>query len=323
VTAVPGEEAARPRFIARVQDNLHRFFDGDVFYSFRTSPVAVGAFLVTLLFFVGAFLAPWIAPHNTHDVGTLNLMDAFLPPVWVEGGRAEYLLGTDDQGRDVLSSIMFGARVSLIVGFASVILSVALGVTLGLLSGYVGGRIDTVIMRVADVQLSFPAILIALLIDGFARSLLPRSLHEEVALYVLILAIGISNWVQFARTVRGSVLVEKGKEYVQAARVIGIHPLVIMVRHVLPNVLGPVIVLATLFVAFAVLTASSLSFLGVGVQPPTPSWGNLLNVARNISVLEGFPWQWMPAGAAIVLTVLAVNFIGDGLRDALDPRMKI
>ncbi len=312
---------------SRFADSVYRFLDSDVMYSFRRSPVTVIAFVVTVLFFVAAFAAPWLAPHNTFDVRTLDLMDARLPPAWVEGanayttGRAEFLLGTDDQGRDVLSSIMFGMRVSLTVGFASVLVAMVVGVSLGLVSGYVGGRVDSLIMRVADIQLTFPAILIALLIDGLARTVLPPGVHDELALYVLILAIAASVWVNFARTVRGSTLVEKNKEYVQAARVIGIHPVMIMLRHVLPNVTGPVLVIATITLAIAILTEATLSFLGVGVPPTQPSLGTLIRVGNNY-LFSGEWWMAIFPGVALVILVLAVNLLGDWLRDALNPKLR-
>ncbi|WP_430437225.1 ABC transporter permease [Oceanibaculum nanhaiense] len=305
----------------RISDGARRFFDGDVFYSFKRSPVVMVAFAVTVLFFVLAFLAPWIAPHNTYDVMTLNLMDAFKPPVWEAGGDPNYLLGTDDQGRDVFSTIMFGARVSLTVGFLSVILAMVLGIVLGLVAGYFGGVTDAVIMRIADVQLSFPAILIVLLIDGFTRSLLPRGMHEEIALVILVLAIAFANWVQFARTVRGSCLVEKNKEYVQAARVIGLHPALILIRHVLPNVMSPVLVIATISLAIAILTEATLSFLGVGVPPTQPSLGTLIRIGNDF-LFSGEWWMTIFPGAALVILVLAVNLLGDWLRDALNPKLR-
>src|ERR1700693_4469953 len=200
---------------------IRRWWDSDLAYSFRRSPIAVVSAAVLLLCLGASLFAPWVAPHNPFDLKTLNLMDALTPPHGLAGARPEYLLGTDDQGRDLLSAIMFGARISLLVGLASVIFAMVLGVSLGLIAGYVGGKLDAFIMRIADVQLSFPAILIALLIDGVARAVLPRETHGgSLALFVLIFAIGISNWVQYARTVRGSTLVEKNKEYIQAARVI-------------------------------------------------------------------------------------------------------
>ena len=321
MATVTGTERTDNTWVWRLRDSLHRFFDSDVFYSFRRSPVTVLAFLVTVIFFVGAFAAPILAPFNTNDVATLDLMDAFQPPAWMEGGSSEHLLGTDDQGRDVLSAIMFGTQVSLIVGFMSVIFSVVLGVGLGLISGYVGGRTDHVIMRLADVQLSFPAVLVALLLFGFARAVLPRELQEDAAIYVLIVAIGLSNWVQFARTVRGSTMVEKNKEYVQAARVIGRAPVAIMVRHVLPNVMGPVLVIATISLALAIITEATLSFLGVGVPPTQPSLGTLIRFGNNF-LFSGEWWMTIFPGLALVMLALAVNLLGDWMRDALNPKLR-
>ncbi len=300
---------------------LQRFFDSDVFHSFRRNPVVMVAALVTVLCVGGAVLAPWIAPYNPFDLKSLDLNDAFTPPRWQEEGRPQFILGTDDQGRDVLSTIMHGARMSLLVGFCAVLFAMSVGVTLGLLSGYVGGAVGTVIMRVADVQLTFPAILIALLIDGIARTALPRDLHSEIALYVVIFAIGIANWPQFARTVRGSTLVERSKEYVQAARVIGLHPILIMIRHVLPNVLGPVLVIATLNLGFAIITEATLSFLGVGVPPTQPSLGTLIRVGNDF-LFSGEWWMTIFPGAALITLVLAVNLLGDWLRDALNPKLR-
>jgi peptide/nickel transport system permease protein len=243
------------------------------------------------------------------------------PPRWIAGGKAAFLLGTDDQGRDVLSAIMFGARVSLLVGLASVAFALVLGVSLGLIAGYVGGKVDAFIMRVADVQLSFPAILIALLIDGVLRVALPRDAHDQAALFVLVLAIGLSNWVQYARTVRGSTMVEKSKEYVQAARVIGVAPLGIMARHLLPNVLGPVLVLATINIATAILTEATLSFLGVGVPPTQPSLGTLIRIGNEF-LFSGEWWITIFPGVALVVMVLSINLLGDWLRDALNPKLR-
>jgi peptide/nickel transport system permease protein len=296
-------------------------WDGDVAWSFRSSPVAIASGLVLAACLAGALLAPWIAPHNPFDLRTLDLKDALLPPAWQDGGQAGYALGTDDQGRDVLSAIMFGARISLLVGLASVALAVVTGVALGLVAGYVGGRVDAFIMRVADVQLSFPAILIALLIDGVARAALPRDVHSDVALLVLVLAIGMSNWVQYARTVRGSTMVEKNKEYIQAARVIGVSALGVMRHHLLPNVLGPVLVLATINIATAIITEATLSFLGVGVPPTQPSLGTLIRVGNDF-LFSGEWWITIFPGVALVAMVLSINLLGDWLRDALNPKLR-
>jgi len=300
---------------------IARVLDSDLFYSFRHSPVTIVAAVVTVLMMGAAAFAPLVAPHHPFDLATLDLLDAFIPPAWLPDGDPNFLLGTDDQGRDVLSTIIYGARVSLGVGFASVFLAMFLGVALGLLSGYLGGLVDTVIMRVADVQLSFPTILIALLIDGVARGVLPRDMHEEMAVYVLVFAIGISGWVQYARTVRGSTLIEKNKEYVQAARVIGVHPGLIMLRHVLPNVMGPVLVIGTIHLALAIITEATLSFLGVGVPATQPSLGTLIWVGNDF-LFSGEWWITIFPGAALALLVLAVNLLGDWLRDALNPKLR-
>ena len=302
-------------------DMLRRFLDGDVFYSFRRSPLTMVAAALTVASVVAALFAGWLAPHNPFDLKTLNLLDAFTPPAWVERGNPAYFLGTDDQGRDVLSTIMYGSRVSLMVGLCAVALAMVIGITLGLLSGYVGGRLDAFIMRVADVQLSFPAILIALLIDGVARVALPKDSHDALAIYVLIFSIAASGWVQYARTVRGSTLVERNKEYVQAARVIGRHPAAIMFSHVLPNVLGPVLVIATLHIGSAIITEATLSFLGVGVPPTQPSLGTLIRIGNDF-LFSGEWWITVFPGAWLVIMVLSMNVLGDWLRDALNPKLR-
>jgi peptide/nickel transport system permease protein len=300
---------------------LRTLRDSDILYSFRHSPVTIAAALATLVCVGSAVLAPWVAPHNPFDLASVSLLDAFSPPAWEAGGNAAYPLGTDDQGRDILSTIMYGARISLGVGIASVAFSMLLGVSLGLVSGYLGGRLDAFIMRVADIQLSFPAILIALLIDGLARVALPAQLHADIAVYVLILAIGVSGWVQYARTVRGSTLVEKNREYVQAARVIGRRPAAIMWEHVLPNVTGPVLVIATIHLATAIITEATLSFLGVGVPPTTPSLGTLIRVGNDY-LFSGEWWIAVFPGLALVVLVLSVNLLGDWLRDVLNPKLR-
>ncbi|MGZ5685697.1 MAG: ABC transporter permease [Usitatibacter sp.] len=300
---------------------ISRFLDSDVFYSFRRSPLVVTAAVITAVCFLSAIFAPWVAPHNPFDLRTLNLLDAFTPPAFTGRGNPSYFLGTDDQGRDVLSAIIFGSRMSLLVGLLATLLAMVVGVTLGLISGYVGGKVDAFIMRVADVQLSFPAILIALLVDGLARAALPKEMHDQLALYVLVLAIAASGWVRYARTVRGSTLVERHKEYVQAARVIGRHPVAIMFTHVLPNALGPVLVLVTLHIGEAIITESILSFLGVGVPPTQPSLGTLIRVGNDF-LFSGEWWITVFPGVALVVLVLSINVLGDWLRDALNPRLR-
>jgi len=296
-------------------------WDSDVAYSFRRSPVTIVAAVVFAICLIGAIFAPWLAPHNPFDLKTLNLLDALTPPAWIEGGMAKFPLGTDDQGRDLLSAIMFGSRVSLIVGMVSVFFAMLIGVSLGLLAGYAGGKTESFIMRVADVQLSFPAILIALLISGVARAAFPSHAQDKLAVVVLVIAIAASNWVQYARTVRGSTLVEKNREYVQAARVIGIHPFAIMFKHVLPNALGPVLVLGTINIATAIITEATLSFLGVGVPPTEPSLGTLIRVGNDF-LFSGEWWVTVFPGAMLVIMVLSVNLLGDWLRDALNPKLR-
>jgi len=299
---------------------LARFFAGDIWHSFRSSPMAMGAAAVALACIFCALFAGVIAPHNPFDLATLELSDSMLPPAWMQGGQSKYLLGTDEQGRDVLSALMYGARISLLIGGASVIVSVLVGVSLGLLSGYVGGRVDAFIMRVCDVMLSFPSILIALLIAGVGRAMFPNA-HDSLAFGVLILAIALPGWVQYARTVRGSTMVERNKEYVQAARVVGVPPMRIMLRHVLPNVLGPVLVLATIHVATAIQTEATLSFLGVGVSPTSPSLGTFINEG-NKQLFSGAWWLVIFPGSMLLLIALSMNLFGDWLRDALNPRLR-
>jgi len=305
----------------RLAGMAQRFWDSDLAWSFRHSPVAVTAATVMLLILGGALFAPWIAPHDPFDLASVSLLDARNPPAWIAGGSWDYPLGSDNLGRDVFSTILYGSRISLWVGFASILLAMMLGVGLGLVSGYVGGITDAIIMRIAEIQLSFPAILIALLVDGIMRGIVPRQFQDSLAEDVLILSIGLSFWVQYARTVRGSAMVERGKEYVQAARVIGRHPLAIMLRHVLPNVMGPVLVIATINLALAIITEATLSFLGVGVPPTQPSLGTLIRIGNDF-LFSGEWWITIFPGLALVLLVLSVNLLGDWLRDALNPKLR-
>jgi peptide/nickel transport system permease protein len=302
---------------------LERAWQSDLAWDFRHSPVAVLAAFSTLLIVVLALLAPWIAPQNAFDPGAVRLDDGFLRPMERGTGSPAMLhvLGTDSQGRDMLSAILYGARVSLLVGFASVGFSMLLGVSVGLLAGFVGGRVDAVIMRIADVQLSFPAILIALLVFGVARGFIHPSQHEQAAVTVLIVAIGLSHWAQYARTVRSSTLIERNKDYVQAARVMGRSPLAIMGLHVLPNVIGPVMVIATINLALAVIEEATLSFLGVGVPPTQPSLGTLIRVGQQF-LFSGEWWILLFPALALVALALSINLLGDWLRDALNPRLR-
>ncbi len=300
---------------------MTRLADSDLFHSFLRSKITVVAAFGTFVLFLLAFLAPVVAPHNPFDLASISIMDARVPPVWMEYSDPRFLLGTDDQGRDLLSGIFYGMRISLIVGFCSVFAAAVIGITLGLVAGYTGGRTDAIIMRIADVQLTFPAILIALLIDGVANGIFGSLDREFYAFYILIGALALSFWVQYARTVRGSAMVEKNKEYVQAARVIGIPPVIIMTRHILPNVMGPVLVIATINLALAIVTESSLSFLGVGMPPTQPSLGTLIAIGNDF-LYSGEWWIAIFPGLALALLVLNVNLLGDWLRDALNPKLR-
>ena len=310
-----GAEAVRP-------SRWRSAWDGDLAYAFRRSPVAMGAAFVTVVLILSAVLAPWIAPHDPFDPRTLNLMNGFSEPMVPNPFTGEtFWLGTDDQGRDVFSTILHGMRISLTVGFAAVAFAMVLGVALGLIAAYVGGWTETIIMRVADVQLTFPSILVAMLIFGVARGVIPIEYRDQMAIWVLIIAIGLSDWVQFARVVRGATLVEKNKEYVQAARLIGRSAPAIMVRHILPNVLSPVLVIATISLALAIIAEATLSFLGVGAPPTQPSLGTLIRIGQDF-LFSGKWWILMFPAATLLALALSVNLLGDWLRDALNPKLK-
>ncbi|EDQ31841.1 ABC-type dipeptide/oligopeptide/nickel transport system, permease component [Hoeflea phototrophica DFL-43] len=299
-----------------------RAWDSDVVWSFRHSPVAIVAAFVALTIILAAALAPWIAPHDPFNPASLNLMDGFTPPMEPNAFTGSvYWLGTDNQGRDIFSAILYGARISLFVGFAAVLFAMVLGITVGLLAAWRGGWVDSLLMRIADVQLSFPSILIALLIFGVARGVIPPTHREAMAIWVLIVAIGLSDWVQFARVVRGAAMVEKAREYVQAARVIGVHPVRIVLTHILPNVMGPVLVIATIGLALAIIAEATLSFLGVGVPPTQPSLGTLIRIGQGF-LFSGEWWIILFPSIALLALALSVNLLGDWLRDALNPRLK-
>lgn len=301
---------------------LRRFQESDFLYDFKRSPVTIVSFAVVVVLFLLAVFAELVAPTNPFDVGSLNLMNGFTPPMQPNAFTGEvFPLGADDQGRDLLSAIIFGLRVSLFVGLTAVILAMVLGVSLGLLAGYRGGWVDSLIMRAADIQVTFPSILIAMLIFGVARGLLPPSMRDELAISVLIISIGLSEWVPFARTVRGTTLVEKEKEYVQAARLIGLSSGQIMLRHILPNVLSPVLVIATITLALAIIAEATLSFLGVGAPPTEPSLGTLIRIGQDF-LFSGEWWILVFPAATLLALALSVNLLGDWLRDILNPRLK-
>jgi peptide/nickel transport system permease protein len=309
---------ARPDPSAQV-GRSRRWFAGDLWFDFVHSPATMLAAVIALACVGGALFAPWLAPHDPFDLATLDLADSHLPPAWLADGRATYVLGTDDQGRDMLSALLYGARISLMVGLSSVCLSVLIGVTAGLVAGFAGGVADALLMRLCDVMLSFPPILIALLVDGVGRLVFPQA-RDVLAFAVLIFALTFTDWVRYARTVRGSTLVERRKEYVLAARLVGVPRWRLLRRHVLPNVLAPVLVLATIQVGQAIVTEATLSFLGVGVPPTNPSLGTLVRVGNDF-LYAGEWWITLFPGLALVLIAMSLNLLGDWLRDALDPRL--
>lgn len=312
--------AAAPKVAPASRSRLALFLDSDLVYSFTRSKIVMLAAAVTVLMLLAAVLAPWLAPHNPYDLKSLSLLDSNNPPAWIDGGDRKFLLGTDDQGRDILSTILYGMRSSIAIALLAVLVAVLIGVSLGLIAGYVGGKIDTIIMRVADVKLTFPAILVALMVNGIAQALL-RGKYSGGDFWILVASIGLSLWVPYARTVRGMTLVEKNKEYVQAARLIGLSTTAIMFKHVLPNVLSPVLVIGTINLAVAIITEATLSFLGVGLPPTEPSLGTMIQIG-NKYLFSGSWWMVAFPGLTLAILVLAVNLLGDWLRDALNPKLR-
>jgi peptide/nickel transport system permease protein len=297
------------------------FLNNEPLYLFVRSPLALVAAFFTLLIIGAALLAPWIAPTNPYDLASFSLIDGLLPPIWQEGASARFLLGTDDQGRDMISSILYGARLSLLIGFAAMSFAAVLGIGVGLAAGYFGGRLDAVVMRIADIQLALPAILTALLIDGVSRGLLPRETHDDLRIPVLILAIGLSLWVNFARVARASTFVERNKEYVEAAIIMGQHPLRVMFVQILPNILGPLLVIMTVDLAAAILLEATLSFLGIGLPANSPSLGTLIRIGMQF-LFSGEWWiLWIPS-LFLVALVISINVLGDFLRDVFNPRLR-
>ncbi|KAA9008842.1 ABC transporter permease [Histidinibacterium aquaticum] len=306
----------------RTPGRFARAWDSDLAYSFRRTPVAVVSAAVVLILVLSAVFAPLVAPYDPFDPASLNLMNGFTPPGQPNALTGEtFFLGTDDQGRDVFSTILYGMRISLFVGFSAVLLAMVIGVVFGLLAGYVGGWVDSFIMRIADIQLTFPAILVAMLIFGIAKGITPPEYRDQMAIWVLILAIGLSDWVQFARVVRGATLVERSRDYVLAARLVGQRPFAIMIRHILPNVLNPVLVIATISLALAIIAEATLSFLGVGAPPTRPSLGTLIRIGQGF-MFSGEWWILLFPAATLLALALAINLLGDWLRDALNPRLR-
>lgn len=305
----------------RFQSRWQRLLDNDILWSFLHTPGAMIAAFVTVVALLAAFAAPWLAPYDPFYPSQISLWDGKPPPAWVEGGSSAYILGTDNQGRDMLSTILYGGRLSIIVGLVAVFLGMLIGVTLGVISGFIGGKVDAVIMRIADVQLTIPGILLAILINGIGRAILPLDMQEDFAIYVVIIAIGLTDWPQFARVARGATMVEAQKEYVQSARVIGLPGWLIMIRHIQPNTLRPILVIATIGLALALIAEATLSFLGQGIPPTTPSLGTLIRVG-NEYLFSGLWWITLFPAITLVALVFAVNLLGDWMRDALNPKLR-
>ncbi|MEG1602630.1 MAG: ABC transporter permease [Cloacibacillus sp.] len=287
------------------------FLKGEFMHNFLRNPGAVCGLAIVVFFVLMVLVGPFFTPQNPYDIASLDLMDAYKPPMWMEGGVSAFPFGTDDQGRDMLSAIVYGSRISLFIGVGSVIISCVIGTVLGLVAGYFGGRTDSILMRIVDVQLSFPAMLVALFImAAFGRGM-----------WKLILALTIVGWVLYARTVRSAVLVEKNKEYVEAAKLIGLSPLPIILRHILPNTLTPLIVIATIQIGSVILTEATLSYLGVGVPVTEPSLGLLVKNGYDV-LFSGLWWSSVLPGIFIMLLVFGINLLGDFLRDEFNPRLK-
>lgn len=300
---------------------FHRIVRSDFFYAYRKSPVALVSSGVAFVLILMAVFAPLFAPYDPFNPATLNLMNGFTAPMEPNAFTGDtFWLGTDDQGRDVFSTILYGMRISLFVGFAAVLFAMVLGISLGLTAAYAGGRTDAIIMRIADVQLTFPAILIAMLIFGIAKGITPIHLRDQMAIWVLIISIGLSDWVQFARVVRGAAMVEKQKEYVEAAILIGRSPFAIVFRHILPNVMSSVMVIATISLALAIIAEATLSFLGVGAPPTEPSLGTLIRIGQGF-LFSGEWWILLFPSVTLLALALSVNMLGDWLRDTLNPKL--
>lgn len=308
------EKPLRPSLFKRLRSS-------DLWWSFTHSKAAIIGATILAILILTALLAPLIAPQNPYDGAQLDMWKAELPPIWHEGGELPYLLGTDTQGRDMLSAILYGTRISIVIGIASVVLSLVIGLIAGLVAGFFGGFIDNLLMRVGDVMLSIPTILVAILVSTVVRQMLPESLREIGASAVLVFAIALSSWVQYARTVRAQAIVETGKDYVQAAKLIGVPARRIMAKHILPNTLTPIMVAATLNFGMAILTEATLSFLGIGMPPSQPSLGTLIRIGNQF-LFSGSWWIVLFPVIQLCLLVVAVNLLGDWLRDALNPKLR-
>ncbi|UWQ25199.1 ABC transporter permease [Leisingera aquaemixtae] len=297
-----------------------KVWNSNMGYSFRRNPVAVVSMVVFLVIAVASFLAPVIAPYDPYDPGSIDIMNSEYPPVWIDGALPEFMLGTDDQGRDLWSTILYGTRLSLLIGICAVALQAFLGISIGLLAGYVGGRLDSLLMRLADIQLSFSTLMVAIIFLAVTQAMFGSDTFNRYAVVFLIAVIGVAEWPQYARTVRATVLAEKKREYVDSARVLGFGPMRIMVRHILPNSLSPIFVISTVQVANAIISEASLSFLGLGMPPSQPSLGSLISSGFDY-IFSGSWWITAIPGVVLVVLVLVINLLGDWMRDVLNPKL--
>lgn len=299
---------------------MQTFKDSYLWYSFKKDKVAIISFTVVALLVLFAVFAPLLAPYNPYDPANVDIMNSELPPVWMDGGESGYLLGTDDQGRDLLSTMIYGMRISLLIGMGAVLLQSVMGIAIGLVSGYFGGKIDSFFMRMADVQLSFSYLMVAIFFTAILQAAVGVGRFGEIAVPFLILVIGFAEWPQYARTVRAAVLAEKKKEYVEAARVAGFGSWRIMWGHIFPNTLSPILVISTIQVANAVMSEAALSFLGLGMPISRPSLGSLINSGFEY-IFSGSWWITIFPGLLLVVLILAINLLGDFLRDVLNPKL--
>lgn len=299
---------------------LKRFRESYLVYAFKRDGIAIASFAILAILIVASLSAPVIAPRDPYDTASIDIMDAETPPAWMEEGNENFFLGTDIQGRDMFSTMLYGMRVSLVIGIGAVLMQAVLGIILGLVAGYTGGRVDSFLMRMADVQLSFSTLMVAILISAIFQIAFGVGMYEDMAVPLLVITIGLAEWPQYARTVRASVLGEKKKEYVEAARVTGLSSIRIMVRHILPNAMSPVLVISTVQVANAVMSEAALSFLGLGMPVTKPSLGSLIKSGFEY-IFSGSWWITFFPGVLLVVLVLVINLLGDFLRDVLNPKL--
>ncbi|MBT6337864.1 MAG: ABC transporter permease [Desulfobacula sp.] len=303
-----------------MKSKLKKFKESYFLYSFKRDMVAISSFTILVIFLGLALTAPWISPMNPYDSANIDIMNSEIPPMWMEDGIREFPLGTDNQGRDMLSTMLYGLRTSIIIGLGAVSLQGIIGIVVGLLAGYMGGKTDAILMRFADIQFSFPYLMVAIFLSAIFQVMFGLGSFERLAIPLLTIIIGLSNWPTFARTIRASVMGEKNKEYVEAAKVIGLPKWTIMFRHILPNSLTSVMVIATIQVANAVMSEAALSFLGLGMPVTKPSLGSLIRAGQEF-FFSGSWWITVFPGIWLVIFVLVINLLGDWLRDVLNPKL--